>query len=311
MTSPRITVVGSYVIGLTIRAPRFPVAGETLIGSDFDLGPGGKGSNQALGASRLGADVCLLVKIGQDTFARTAQELYAAEGIDTKHVIQVAEATTGVAFITLNRAGENHIILDIGANDLLLPSDVDEIEGEIARSDVVMSVLEIRTETAARAMDLGKRAGAVTILNPAPARPLPDEILQNIDVLTPNETELRILLGMAPDEPGDLVAMARRIQTRGVGNLVVTRGGSGALVLDSDGVVTEVAGIPVDVVDTTGAGDAFNAALGTALGEGKSLVDAARFAVIAGGLACTKLGVIPALPDRNRVEAVLERGEGA
>jgi ribokinase len=302
MSRPRIIVVGSYVVGLTIRAPRFPVAGETLIGSDFDLGPGGKGSNQAVGATRLGADVCLLVKIGQDTFAQTALELYQTEGIDTEHVIQVPGASTGVAFITLNAAGENHIILDIGANDLLSPADVDALEAEIAQSDVVMSVMEIRTETAARAMALGKQHGAITILNPAPARPLPDEVLGNIDVLTPNETELRILLGLAPDEPGDVIAMARRIQARGVSRVVVTRGGSGALILDSDGMVTEVPGVKVDVVDTTGAGDALNAALATALGMGKSLVEAARFAVIAGGLACTKLGVIPALPYRSQID---------
>ena len=301
MKCPKITVIGSYVVGLTIRAPRFPVAGETLIGSDFNLGPGGKGSNQAVGAARLGADVCLLVKIGRDTFAQTALELYGAEGIDPKYVIQVPDVSTGVAFITLNQAGENHIILDIGANDLLLPSDVDDLNNEIAGSDVVMSVLEIRTETAARAMELGKKAGAITILNPAPARLLPGDMLQNIDVITPNETELRILLGMAPDEPGDVVEMARRIQARGVGSVVVTRGGAGALVLDPDGLITEVPGITVDVVDTTGAGDAFNAALGMALGEGKGLVEAVRFAVVAGGLACTKLGVIPALPSREQV----------
>jgi len=305
MTPSVITIVGSYVVGLTIRAPRFPVAGETLIGRDFNLGPGGKGSNQAVGATRLGAQCHLLVKIGRDTFSQTALDLYRQEGLDTENVIQVDEASTGVAVITLNELGENHIVLDIGANDLLSPADVDRMEATIAESDVVMSVLEIRAETAGRAMALGRQAGALTILNPAPAQPLPPEILENVDVMTPNETELRILLGMAPDDPGEVEALARELQSGGVRNVVVTQGGQGAFVLMESGEAIQVPGIQVGVVDTTGAGDAFNAALGTALGQGRSLVEAARFAVVAGGLACTKLGVIPALPTRKEVEAIL------
>jgi len=305
MTPSVITIVGSYVVGLTIRAPRFPVAGETLIGRDFNLGPGGKGSNQAVGATRLGAQCHLLVKIGRDTFSQTALDLYRQEGLDTENVIQVDEASTGVAVITLNELGENHIVLDIGANDLLSPADVDRMEATIAESDVVMSVLEIRAETAGRAMALGRQAGALTILNPAPAQALPPEMLENVDVMTPNETELRILLGMAPDDPGEVEALARELQSRGVRNVVVTQGGQGAFVLMESGEAIQVPGIQVDVVDTTGAGDAFNAALGTALGQGRSLVEAARFAVVAGGLACTKLGVIPALPTRKEVEAIL------
>ena len=302
---PKLTVVGSYVVGLTIRASRFPVAGETLIGSDFDFGPGGKGSNQAVGTSRLGANCNLLVKIGRDSFADTALELYKSEGLDTSYVIQVEDASTGVAFITLNQSGENHIILDIGANDQLLAEDVDLIEDEIAVSDVVMSVLEIRPETAGRAMAIGKKHHVLTILNPAPSCQLPKEILGNIDVITPNETELRILLGLAPDADGDVLDMALQLQSMGVGNVVVTQGPAGALVLDKAGETTQVPGIEVTVVDTTGAGDAFNAALATAMGEGKDLFEASRFAVVAGGLCCTKLGVIPALPTRGEVADLL------
>lgn len=305
MTAPKITVIGSYVVAMTIRAPRFAVAGESLIGKDFDMGPGGKGSNQAIGAARLGAQVNLLEKIGQDIFAEAAIDLYASEGMDPKYIIQDPESYTGAAIITLNQAGENLIVLDVGANDLLSPEEVDAFQPVIADSDVVMSILEIKPETAARAMALGREVGAITILNPAPARPLPESIYADVDVLTPNETELKILLGIAPDAPGDVVDLARAIQKRGVKSVVVTRGEEGALVVTPDGAVTKVGGIKVDVVDTTGAGDAFNAALGTALGEGRSLVDAAHFAVVAGGLCCTKLGVIPALPYRQAVENLL------
>jgi len=305
MRSPKITVVGSYVVGMTIRAPRFAVVGESLIGTDFDMGPGGKGSNQAIGAARLGAQVNLLEKIGKDIFAQEALKFYASEGMDSQYIIQDPESYTGVAFITLNQAGENLIVVDVGANDQLSSEDVDAFQPVIADSDVVMSILEIRAEPAARAMALGREAGAITILNPAPARRLPESIYKDIDVLTPNETELKILLGIAPDEPGDVIELARAIQKRGVGSVVVTRGEAGALVVHSDGSVIEIPGIEVDVVDTTGAGDAFNAALGTALGEGRTLTEAARFAVVAGGLCCTKLGVIPALPYRQAVEGHL------
>jgi ribokinase len=300
-SEPIIAVVGSYVVGLTIRAPRFPVVGETLIGSDFDLGPGGKGSNQAIGITRMGGKCFLLVKIGTDTFADTALSLYQQENIDISNVIQINEANTGVAVITLNQQGENHIILDIGANAYLEPGDVTNFENKIMQSDVVLSVLEIHAETAMRAMALGRKHGKLTILNPAPASKLPDEILSLIDVLTPNETELKILLGKRPDDEGEPLKLARELQRRGARNIVVTQGSSGALVLEHTGSVHQVPGIKVDVVDTTGAGDAFNAALATALGRGEDLVESVRFAVIAGGLCCTKLGVIHAMPRQEDI----------
>jgi len=303
---PIITVVGSYVVGLTIRAPRFPVAGETLIGRDFNLGPGGKGSNQAVGAKRLGAEPHLLVKLGQDAFAKSAIDLYELENMSTANVTEVPNADTGVAFITLNEFGENQIIIYPGANDLLMPDDVDEIEEQISQSDVVVSVLEINPETASRAMALGRKHGVLTILNPAPAQTLSKGILSNVDVITPNETELKILLGLAPDENGDVVEMARALQTMGVRNIVVTQGGSGVLIVDETGKVSQIPGIKVTVVDTTGAGDAFNAGLATALGEGRTLMEACKFAIAAGGLCCTKLGVIPALPSREMVEVTLQ-----
>ena len=306
---PIIAVVGSFVVGLTIRAPRFPVAGETLIGSDCDLCPGGKGSNQAVGITRMGGKCHLLVKIGTDTFAETALDLYKQENMDLSNVIQIDESNTGVAVITLNHQGENHIILDIGANAYLRPGDVMNFENKIMQSDVVLSVLEIHTETAMRAMELGHKHGKLTILNPAPASKLPDAMLPLIDVITPNETELKILLGRQPDEDIDPIESARELQSRGARNIVVTQGSSGALVLEHTGAVHHVPGISVDVVDTTGAGDAFNSAFAVALGKGEELVNAVRFAVIAGGLCCTKLGVIPAMPKQEEIERILSKKE--
>jgi ribokinase len=302
---PVITVVGSFAVGLTLRAPRFPVAGETLIGSDFDMGPGGKGSNQAVGAARLGAESHLVAVIGTDAFGEVALDLYRREMVDASHVRRTAERNTGVGFITLNAAGENHIVLDMGANHLLTPQDADQAEDLIAASDAVLSVLEINAATAAHAMALARRHGVISILNPAPAQPLDDDLLSAVDVLTPNESELRILSGLAPDDPTDTLALAHRLQARGVRQLVVTRGSQGALVVAADGSTHLVPGTPVNVVDSTGAGDAFTSALAVALAEKQPLLEAVRFATVAGALACTRLGVIPALPTRAELELLL------
>mgnify|MGYP000510087234 CR=1 FL=1 len=304
---PRLTVVGSFAVGLTLRAPRFPVKGETLIGSDFDMGPGGKGSNQAGGAARLGAESHLVAVIGEDVFGDVAVKLYQQEGVGTEHLRRTRERNTGVGFITLNAEGDNHIVLDMGANHLLSPEDVDRAEALIASSDVVLSVLEIAPRTVTRAMQVAHRHGVTTVFNPAPAQPLDDALLSQVDVLTPNESELRVLLGLPPDDPTDTLELAHRLQRRGVRQLVVTRGGDGALIVTADGHVEHVPGRAVNVVDTTGAGDAFTCALGVALAEGRALPDAVRFAVCAGALACTRLGVIPALPYRRDVDAMLGR----
>lgn len=301
---PKITVVGSFAVGLTIRAPRFPVKGETLLGRDFDMGPGGKGSNQAVGVARLGAESHFVSMIGQDAFGEMAVALYAAEGVKTSHLQRTADRNTGVGFITLDDAGDNHIVLDMGANQLLTPAHVDAAEALIAASDVVLSVLEIPPAAAARAMQLAQQHHVTAVLNPAPAQLLDPALLAAVDVLTPNESELRILLGLAPDDPTDTIALAGRLRSLGVRNIVVTRGSRGALIVHADGSAEEIPGVPVDVVDTTGAGDAFNCALAVALAEGKSLSAAVRYATYGGALACTALGVIPALPYRKAVDAL-------
>ncbi len=301
MTKPVITVVGSFAVGMTLRTHRMPVFGETLVGSDFDMGPGGKGSNQAVGVARLGAEAHLAGIIGDDRLGEIAIDLYGQEGVGASFLHRTTEMATGVGFIVLNHDGENGIILDMGANELMDSAFVDQVEAQIARSDVVMSVLEIPVEAAARAMALGKKHGVRTILNPAPATALDESVLQNVDYLTPNETELRILLGLAPDDPADTVELARRLRARGVGNLIVTMGEKGALILTEDGTET-VDGVQVEVVDTTGAGDAFNAGLAVALAEGKSLSSAVHFANRCGAFACRALGAVTALATRAMVD---------
>ena len=294
---PIITVVGSFAVGLMIRTPHLPIVGETLRGSDFDMGPGGKGSNQAVANARLGAESSLVGIIGDDKLADIATDLYAAEGVNTAYLKRTSEKPTGVGFIILNDAGNNFIILDMGANNLMDATYVDLAEAQIARSDSVMAVLEIPIEAAARALELGKKHGVRTILNPAPAALLPDSIFSQIDILTPNESELRIIMGLKPDDPTPNAELAAQLKARGVQTLIVTLGGKGALVYTDDGV-SEVHSIPVDIVDTTGAGDAFNSGLSVALAEGRPLIEAVKYGCVTGALACTKLGVIPSLTTR-------------
>lgn len=301
MPKPIVTVVGSFAVGMTIRTIRMPIFGETLVGSDFDMGPGGKGSNQAVATARLGANSFFAGIIGDDKLGEIATDLYAREGVDTTYLTKINRMATGVGFIILNEGGENGIILDMSANKLMDAAFVDSVEAQIARSDVVMSVLEIPVAAAARAMELGRKHGVRTILNPAPATKLDPAALQYVDYLTPNETELRILMGLPPDDLTPTIELAAQLRQQGVGNLIVTRGEKGSLILTDHGL-EEIPGVSVEVVDTTGAGDAFNSGLAMALAEGFSLSEAVKYANCAGATACTKLGVIPSLGTRQTVD---------
>ena len=309
MSRPIITVVGSFAVGMTLRTSRMPVFGETLIGSDFDMGPGGKGSNQAVATARLGAESYFVGIIGDDKLGEIATDLYASEGVNTNYLKKTDEMATGVGFIILDPKGHNGIILDMSANHLMDEAYVDKAEAQIARSAIVMSVLEIPATAAAHAMRLGRKHHVRTLLNPAPAAPLSDEIFRNVDFITPNETELRVLQGLPPDDSTPTEKLARRLQGRRARTIIVTMGEQGSLVL-TNGETFHVPSVAVEVVDTTGAGDAFNSGLAMALAEGKDLVSAVKYATCAGALACTKLGVIPALANRPAVDALYQQAFG-
>jgi ribokinase len=306
MKSPLITVVGSFAVGMTLRTQRMPIFGETLIASDFDLGPGGKGSNQAVAAARLGAKARFVGLIGNDALGRIATDLYAAEGVDTNNLVVTQEHPTGVGFIIVNPEGKNGILLDMGANKWIDRAFVERAEPLIAQSDVVLSVLEIPVEAACAAMELGRKHGVMTVLNPAPAVPIPKSAFHSIDVLTPNETELRILSGLKPDDETPTVELASQLQREYGVTVVVTRGEEGCLLL-SQGKAQTFPAVPAQVVDTTGAGDAFTAALAVALAEGKDMQTAIQFASCSGSHACTRLGVIPSLGHRTEVDKLFHQ----
>ena len=301
MSVPRITVVGSYATGLTMKVKRLPNRGETLLGTGYRVDFGGKGSNQAVGCARLGAKASFVAKIGKDSFGEMALGLYREEEIDLAYVEQVAEAPTGVGFIVVEEeTGNNCIVLDPGANDLLHADDVEASAGAFDGAAVVLTQLEIPMDAAGAAMARGRALGMITILNPAPARPLPASVLQAVDVLTPNESEARVLAGRSPDAALDAETVARELILSGVKQVVVTLGEKGAMIVTAESV-TRVPALAMTAVDTTGAGDAFNAGLAVALASGASLQDAVQLAVVTGGLAVTKEGVIPSLPRRDEV----------
>ena len=299
---PDIVVIGSYVVSLTVRVPRKPVVGEALIGDLFDMGSGGKGTNQAIAAARLGAKVELVACLGDDTFADMAELLFASEGIATDHIHRIPQTNTGVGLVTLLPSGDNWIVGHLGANLLMQPHHVEAVEPHIARSDVVMAQLEAPLESVARALELGRKHRAMTILNPAPGQPLEPDILAHVDVLTPNESETRILLGLPPDDPTPTLELAGRLLELGVETIVVTRGEEGAIIVTAKG--TEVVpAVPVQALDVTGAGDSFNAALAVSLAGGMDLRSAVGQATRAGAYTTTHLGVIDGLPTRAELEA--------
>jgi len=284
-----------------MKVKRIPSSGETVLGTGYRVDFGGKGSNQAVGCARLGARVAFVARIGKDSFGDMALGLYRDEGIDVASVIQTSKAPTGVGFIVVEEGtGHNCIVLDPGANELLTAEDVVASHAALESASVVLTQLEISAEAAGAALAAGRRAGAVTILNPAPVRPLPASVFRLINVLTPNETEARVLAGHSPDAAIDPGSVAQELIARGVKQVVMTLGEKGAMLVTASSC-THVPAVKVQASDTTGAGDAFNAGLATALAHGASLEESVRFAAIVGGMAVTKEGVIPSLPRRDEV----------
>lgn len=293
----KIVVVGSFNMDLTTYMARLPRPGETVHGRRFVTGPGGKGSNQAVAAARLGADVTFVGRVGTDSFGDTALQTWEAEGINTRYVVRDAENATGVAPIFVDDSGENCIVVALGANLALSPADVDAAAEAIARADVLVVQLEIDLGTVAHALKVAKDQDVRTILNPAPAATLPQSTLALADYLTPNETELETLYGSVPDDLRRAVALPQQ-------TLVMTAGSRGArwaTQADSG----DVPSYKVQVVDTTGAGDAFNAGLAVALAEGKPLADAIAFANATAAMCVTRPGTAPSMPQRAEVEALM------
>ncbi len=296
----KIVVVGSSNTDMVIKADHLPVPGETILGGSFFMNAGGKGANQAVAAVRLGGHISFICKTGDDIFGKQSKTIFEEEGIDTSCLFSDPSHPSGVALITVDRNAENCIVVASGANAALSKADMMKCKKVIEQSSIVLVQLEIPLETVQYVAEIAAAKGIKVILNPAPACSIPDSLLQNISIVTPNETEAEMLSGVKVNNTGSAKKAALIIQKRGVRNVIITLGSNGAMVLDHSGF-THVPGCQVKAIDTTGAGDVFNGALVVALAEGKDITAAVQFACKAAAISVTRLGAQTSAPYRHEV----------
>lgn len=300
-----IIVAGSINMDVVARAERHPVPGETVFGSDLHYIPGGKGSNQAVAASRLGGDVTLVGKLGHDPFGDTLHAFLKSEQLKLDYVQRSETAPSGIALIVVDDHSENTIVVISGSNGEVDDTSIAPLTFQ--GGEIVLSQFEIPQPTIKVLFEKARAAGATTILNPAPAARFIDGLLPLIDVLVVNETELAFLSGSVsvPSEPAGIVGLAQKMRARPDQRILITLGAQGAVCLDGDTVHT-VEGQHVKAVDTTGAGDCFVGALAVALSEGRAMPDAMRFANIAASISVTRIGASASLPYRHEVDTALK-----
>lgn len=306
MSGKWVTVMGSFVADLAFRTEKLPAWGETFMGRGFQLGPGGKGSNQAVAAARAGARVSFLSKLGNDPFGDLARATYRDEGIDTRHLLATATPTGAAAIILDAHSGENAIIVVPGACFELTPEEVDGMRDLIGESAIFVTQLELALPTVERGLALARSLGVPTILNPAPACKLPASIFLNCDYVTPNESEAEGLTGVAVKTLADAERAAEALLALGAGNAVITLGAQGVFVKNASTAAHVPAIDAGAVVETTGAGDAFNGGFAVALAEGRDILEAARFGCAVAGISVTRPGTAPSMPTRAEVDALLK-----
>ena len=303
---PTILVVGSINIDMVMRTPRMPAPGETLRGKGFSTSPGGKGANQAVAVARLGGHCHMLGRVGDDHFGKMLVDGMRTEDIDCKDVMVTEGEATGAAIILVDACGENSIVLSGGANLCVTPDDIFGREELFEHADVLLLQLELPLPTVRAAIDVARRHRCRIILDPAPAPArMPEELLQ-VDIISPNAVEAEHITGKRAVEDRVDKQVASELIERGALAAVLKLGSRGSLVVSSDGEIARIPAYRVDIVDTTGAGDAFTGALAVAAARGESLADAAKFANAAGSLTCTKLGAQTAIPTFDEVRMLME-----
>ena len=303
MSKPRIVVIGSANTDMVVKVANLPAVGETVLGGRFLTVQGGKGANQAVAAARLGAQVTFVTRLGQDAFGQASRAAYQLEGINLDFIIWDETTPTGVAVIMVDRKGENIIAVAPGANALLSAGDVEAAETSIREADCVLMQLEIPLNAVQTAVNLAHKHHVRVILNPAPAMQLPDELLNKVDVLTPNEKEARFIAGGVASS--NIHEVARRLsKSSRCKDLVISMGKKGALIAGLEEI--HIPAFKVEAVDTTGAGDAFNGGLTVALAQGMNLVEAVQYANAVGALSTTRMGAQPSLPTAAEITVFLK-----
>lgn len=308
METGKLVVLGSINADHILNIEQFPRPGETVIGKQYKVAFGGKGANQAVAAGRSGADIAFIACVGADDIGERIRLQLATDRIDTQPIEAIADNTTGVALIFVNAEGENVIGIDAGANAAVTPDYLARYQQRVIEADALLMQLESPLETVMAAARLAKQHHTQVILNPAPARELPDELLALIDMITPNETEAQRLTGIAIANDDDAARAAKALHEKGIGTVIVTLGSRGVW-LSENGKGKWVPGFKVKAVDTIAAGDTFNGALVTALLEGKTMADAVRFAHAAAAIAVTRPGAQPSVPWREEIDAFLQQQE--
>jgi len=307
MPKPKVCVLGAFVADLTCRTARMPKWGETILGEAFKMGPGGKGSNQAVAAARLNSDVRLITKLGRDAFGDMARKFYRDQGMSLDNVLEDVEESSGTATILVDHAtSENTIVVVPGACGKLTIAEVEAVRDVIASADIFLTQLELPIPPTIRGIEIAHEAGVPVILNPAPALPIPSKVLAKVDYLTPNESEaLGLIGGDTSIDPQDFDTLADRLLQTGAKNVVLTLGEKGAFI--KNGRIREF--VPAfsigRVVETTGAGDAFAGGFAVALAEGKSLVEATRYGCAVAGISVTRPGTAPSMPYRDEVDKLI------
>jgi len=300
-----VVILGVFVADTSYRADRMPRMGETILGNSFALGPGGKGSNQAVACARMGAQTHIITRLGKDDFADMALKTWAQAGV-TPHVRHIADSYTGAAYIFVeNATGNNAIIIAPGAAATISNTDVDRHADLISKASVFITQLEQPLPVAHHALKLARTAGVTTILNPAPAAPLPEGMLALCDYLTPNETETQEITGIEVLTVEDAQRASTALCKMGVGTPIITLGERGAY-LHGHGLVPAVTAGPV--VETTGAGDAFNGGFAAALSEGATPLEAVKIGCATAGISVTRPGTAPSMPTKAEVQALLAKG---
>ena len=306
MATGKLVVLGSINADHILNIEQFPRPGETVIGKQYKVAFGGKGANQAGAAGRSGADIAFIACVGADDIGERVRQQLASDRIDTQPIEAITDSTTGVALIFVNAEGENVIGIDAGANAAVTPDYLARYQQKVIDADALLMQLESPLETVIAAASLAKQHQTQVILNPAPARELPDDLLATIDMITPNETEAQRLTGIAVNDDNDAARAAQALHDKGIATVIITLGSRGVW-LSENGNGKLVPGFKVKAVDTIAAGDTFNGALVTALLEGKIMADAVRFAHAAAAIAVTRPGAQPSVPWREEIDAFLQQ----